>query len=111
MSIQRRKPAARSAERDFEDDAQLFKALADKHRLTILATLARCKDEICVCDVTACLPMEQPTVSHHLRWLREAGLIRRQRRGTSVYYRLVPGVHARLRRTVNALFLEKTVAA
>jgi ArsR family transcriptional regulator len=96
---------------DFEDDAKLFKALGDKHRLRILATLARCKDEVCVCDFTACLPMEQPTVSHHLRWLRETELVRCERRGTWVYYRLAPGVQNRLRKAINSLFLEKAAAA
>lgn len=96
---------------DFDDHAQLFKALGDPHRLAILATLARSKDEVCVCDFTAGLPLEQPTVSHHLRWLREADLVRCQRRGTWVYYCLAPGVAGRLRKAVSALFSEKAVAA
>jgi len=96
---------------DFGEHAQLFKALGDPHRLAILATLARAKDEVCVCDFTAGLPLEQPTVSHHLRWLREADLVRFVRRGTWVYYRLAPGVLGRLRKAVNALFSEKAIAA
>jgi len=111
MSMRRCSPGVRLADGDFEDDAQLFKALSDKHRLRILATLARRKDEVCVFDFTACLPMEQPTVSHHLRWLRDAKLVHCERRGTWVYYRLAPGVQTRLRRAINAIFLEKAVAA
>src|SRR5450755_657950 len=111
MSIQRCAPATKIVDLDFADHAQLFKALADPHRLTILATLARAKDEVCVCDFTAGLPLEQPTVSHHLRWLREADLVHCQRRGTWVYYRLAPGVMGRLRKAITALFSEKALAA
>jgi len=94
-----------------EQTASLMKALADPTRLTMVATLWKAAQPVCVCDFTECLPMEQPTVSHHLRWLREAELVRCERRGTWVYYRLAPGVHARLRRAVNSLFSLKTKAA
>src|ERR1700692_3582909 len=111
MSMQRCCPPAEVDLHDRTAEAALFKALADPHRLTILATLARAKDEVCVCDFTAGLPLEQPTVSHHLRWLRDADLVRCHRRGTWVYYRLAPGVMGRLRKAVNALFAEKAAAA
>jgi ArsR family transcriptional regulator len=111
MSIQRCTPTTRVVDLDFSEHAQLFKALGDPHRLAILATLARAKDEVCVCDFTAGLPLEQPTVSHHLRWLREADLVRCRRIGTWVHYRLAPGVIGRLRKAVNVLFSEKAVAA
>jgi len=111
MSIQRCGRPVRVVDADFADHAQLFKALGDPHRLTILATLARAKDEVCVCDFAAGLPLEQPTVSHHLRWLREADLVKCERRGTWVYYRLAPGVLARLRKAVNSLIPEKAIAA
>ncbi|HEY7993484.1 MAG TPA: metalloregulator ArsR/SmtB family transcription factor [Candidatus Eremiobacteraceae bacterium] len=111
MSIQRCSPCLNVMDLDFSDHAQLFKALGDPHRLAILATLARAKDDVCVCDFTAGLPLEQPTVSHHLRWLREADLVRGERRGTWVYYRLTPGVLGRLRKAVNSLFAEKAIAA
>jgi len=109
--MQRCSPVTKIVDLDFDDHAQLFKALGDPHRLAILATLARAKDEVCVCDFTAGLPLEQPTVSHHLRLLRDAQLVRCERRGTWVYYRLAPGVIGRLRKAVNALFSEKAVAA
>ena len=56
-------------------EAALLKAVADPYRLTMLATLAAAADEVCVCEFTDALPLNQPTVSHHLRILREAGLV------------------------------------
>jgi ArsR family transcriptional regulator len=53
--------------------------------------------EVCVCDLTAVFELSQPTISHHLRILRDAGLIEAQPRGTWAYYRLVPEAIARLR--------------
>ncbi len=81
---------------DRHDDAALFKALADPHRLTILATLARAEDEVCVCDFTSALPLNQPTVSHHLKILRDASLVTCERRGTWVYYRIAPDAADRI---------------
>lgn len=78
-------------------DAALFKALADAHRLNILAQLAAAGEDVCVCEFTDCLPLNQPTVSHHLRVLREAGLVTCERRGTWVYYRLADDARARVR--------------
>ena len=57
--------------------------------MTILNRLAAA-DEVCVCDFVAALDLAQPTVSHHLKVLREAGLVESSRRGTWAYYRLVP---------------------
>lgn len=111
MSIQRCTPVTKVVRSNFGEEAEIFKALGDPHRLSIIATLASAKDEVCVCDFTAGLTLNQPTVSHHLRWLRETGLVTCERRGTWVYYRLAPGVAARLRKIVNALFQEKVIAA
>ena len=94
--MQRCCPPAAVATDDFTAQATLLKALGDPHRLSILATLARADDEVCVCDFTAGLPLNQPTVSHHLRLLREAGLISGERRGTWVYYRLQPDAQHRV---------------
>ncbi len=96
MSIQRCCPPTELAKDDFAAEAALLKAVADPHRLSILATLARADDDVCVCDFTAGLPLNQPTVSHHLRLLREAGLISGERRGTWVYYRLQPDAQRRV---------------
>jgi ArsR family transcriptional regulator, arsenate/arsenite/antimonite-responsive transcriptional repressor len=95
MSMQRCCQPAAVAEADFESSATLFKALGDPYRLTILATLASA-EEVCVCDFTAALPLNQPTVSHHLRVLRDARLVTCERRGTWVYYRLAADALTRL---------------
>jgi ArsR family transcriptional regulator, arsenate/arsenite/antimonite-responsive transcriptional repressor len=73
----------------------LFKAIADPTRLKILNRIAG-QPEICVCVFVGELGLAQPTVSHHLRVLREAGLVEARRRGTWAYYRLVPEAVAEL---------------
>ena len=75
--------------------AARFKALADPARVAIVNRLAAA--ECCVCDLTAAFDLSQPTVSHHLRVLRDAGLVESTRRGTWAYYRLVPGAVDALR--------------
>lgn len=87
-----------------------MKALADPHRLTIFASLARAQDEVCVCDFTAGLPLNQPAVSHHLKVLRESGLVICERRGTWVYYRVAPGAQRRLHDALNLVFPQKVNA-
>ncbi|MDO5743793.1 MAG: metalloregulator ArsR/SmtB family transcription factor [Micrococcaceae bacterium] len=69
-----------------------FKALADPNRLRILSLVSgSAAAETCVCDITAPLGLGQPTVSHHLKVLVEAGLLHREKRGVWAYYSLVPG--------------------
>lgn len=76
---------------------QLFKALADRHRLQILNCLVRAGDDaVCVCDLQPLLGVKQPTVSHHLKQLVDAGLLERERRGTYACYRLKPGMLERV---------------
>lgn len=71
---------------------KLFKALADRHRLRILNILLHADGEaVCVCEFQPALGIAQPTVSHHLKQLVEAGLLERERRGTFAYYSLAPG--------------------
>ena len=70
--------------------AGTLKALADPVRLLLFSRIADARDEICVCDIQD-VGVSQPTVSHHLRKLRDAGLIDCERRGTWVYYWAVPG--------------------
>lgn len=78
-------------ERDAADLARVFKALGDPVRLRLLSMIAsRAGGEVCVCDLTPEFDLSQPTISHHLKLLREAGLIESERRGTWVYYRLMP---------------------
>ena len=68
-----------------DPDVLLLHAAADPTRLTILRQLAA-GEGVCACDFTACCDVSQPTVSHHLQVLREAGWVRSERRGTWVYY-------------------------
>jgi ArsR family transcriptional regulator len=75
--------------RQTDPDVLLLQAAADPTRLAILRQLSECA-EVCACDFTACCDVSQPTVSHHLKVLREAGWIRGERRGTWIWYALRP---------------------
>jgi ArsR family transcriptional regulator len=93
------------------DDAaeleRLFKALADRNRLRILNVLMQADGEsVCVCEFQPTLGIAQPTVSHHLKQLVEAGLLEREKRGTYAYYRLKPGALDR----VAGLLSERSLA-
>jgi ArsR family transcriptional regulator len=70
--------------------ARRFKALADPHRVKIVNLLATRGEPVCVCEFTEPLGLSQPTVSHHLKKLTDAGLLTRQQRGTWAYYALRP---------------------
>src|ERR1043165_4271914 len=72
-----------------EQLAARFHALADPTRVAIVNRLAQAA-ETCVCDLTAAFELSQPTISHHLKVLREAGLVAASRRGTWASYRLPP---------------------
>ncbi|MFJ9554058.1 ArsR/SmtB family transcription factor [Nocardiopsis sp. NPDC101807] len=88
--------------------ARVFKALGDPVRLRLLSMIAsRDGGEVCVCDLTPAFDLAQPTISHHLKLLREAGLIAAERRGTWVYYRLLPAATDRLA----AVLTRRTAAA
>ncbi len=76
--------------------AALFRALGDDTRLEIVGLLAGHKGELCACEIESSFELSQPTVSHHLRILREAGIVTAERRGTWVYYSLERGILARL---------------
>jgi ArsR family transcriptional regulator, arsenate/arsenite/antimonite-responsive transcriptional repressor len=76
--------------------AAQFKALADPTRVAIVNHLSAAS-EVCVCNLTAAFELSQPTISHHLKILREAGLVEARRRGTWAYYRLVPQAIGALR--------------
>src|SRR6185369_10308522 len=77
--------------------AKGFKALGDPVRLRLLSLIAaRGGGEVCVCDLTEAFDVSGPTISHHLRVLREAGLVDCERRGTWVYYRVIPAALASL---------------
>ncbi|MCF6387574.1 metalloregulator ArsR/SmtB family transcription factor [Mycobacterium sp. MBM] len=71
--------------------AQMFKALGDPVRLRLLSLIASSPGgEACVCEISATFDLSQPTISHHLKVLRSAGILDRDRRGSWVYYRAVP---------------------
>jgi ArsR family transcriptional regulator len=71
--------------------AKVFKALAEPARVRLISTIAAGgADGTCVCELVEPLDLSQPTVSHHLKVLYEAGLVSRQKRGTWAYYRLRP---------------------
>lgn len=71
--------------------ARVFKALADPVRLRLLSLIAsHAGGEACVCDLTPGFDVSEPTISHHLKVLREAGLVTSDRRASWVYYRVVP---------------------
>jgi ArsR family transcriptional regulator len=73
--------------------APAFKALGDPVRLRLLSMIASApRGEICVCDLTPAFALSGPTISHHLKTLREVGLVDAERRGTWVYYRARPGM-------------------
>jgi ArsR family transcriptional regulator, arsenate/arsenite/antimonite-responsive transcriptional repressor len=68
--------------------APLLKALADPVRLRLMSLIASHPGgEACVCDLTEAFDLSQPTISHHLKVLHEAGLVEREKRGVWVYYR------------------------
>ena len=73
-----------------ESLSALLKVLAEPARLQILSILASAGGEVCVCDLTAPLGLSQPTVSHHMKQLREGGFVASERRGKWIFYRLVP---------------------
>ena len=80
------------------DLAKIFKALGDPVRLRLMSMIASRGEggEVCVCELTPAFDLSQPTISHHLKLLRQAGLLDCERRGTWVYYWLLPGVLDRL---------------
>jgi ArsR family transcriptional regulator len=83
--------------------ADALQVLADPARLRLLSLIATCPDgEACGCDLTGLVGLSQPTVSHHLKVLHEAGLLERERRGKWVYFRIQPGALAPLRSVLSA---------
>lgn len=81
--------------------AAAFKAVGDPTRLRLLSLIAAHDGgEACVCDLTAAFDLSGPTISHHLKVLREAGLVTGDRRGTWIYYRVRPDALAALSRVL-----------
>jgi ArsR family transcriptional regulator, arsenate/arsenite/antimonite-responsive transcriptional repressor len=88
--------------RPIDPDIRLLQAAADPTRLAILRQLTA-EGEVCACDFTSCCDVAQPTVSHHLKVLREAGWIDGERRGTWIWYSLRPEALKRFRSLAGAL--------
>ena len=80
--------------RSTDPDVQLLSALADPVRLSIVRQLASATD-VCACDFTECCTVSQPTISHHLKVLREAGVVVSERQGTNIIYSLAPDFASR----------------
>ena len=79
-----------------DPDIQLLAALADETRMEILRELSGAP-EVCACDFMSCCDVSQPTISHHLKVLRDAGAVLSERRGSWVYYRIAPTLQDRIR--------------
>jgi len=83
--------------------SELMKVLADPTRLTIVASLWKADEPICICDFTATFDISQPTVSHHMAKLREAGLVEVNKRGIWSFYSLAPDLPPAARRILDAI--------
>lgn len=83
-------PKAKTPPGELSGFVALFKALADETRLEIVRLLARASGELCACELEEHFELSQPTISHHLRVLRQAGIVRGERRGTWVHYAIAP---------------------
>lgn len=71
--------------------ARVFRALGDRHRVRLVSLIAAAEGgEACICDLTGPVGLSQPTVSHHMKQLVEAGLVTREQRGKWAYYRIIP---------------------
>ena len=91
-----------------DPDIRLLQALGHPTRLSIVRELTG-SGEVCACDFTDCCTVGQPTVSHHLKILKEAGVIEAERRGTSIWYRIVPSAADRLRAIAGELVGEPRI--
>ncbi len=86
-----------------EQTSTLMKALADPTRLTMMASLWKAKTPICICDFTAGLDLSQPTLSHHMSKLKDAGLVESEKRGIWTYYRLASTLEPATRQLLSRL--------
>lgn len=78
-----------------EPDVRFLQALADPVRLAIVRQLVECAGTVCACDFVECCSVSQPTISHHLRVLRDAGIVTSERSGTNILYALAPDFERR----------------
>ena len=89
--------------RTADDLAALFRALADPTRVQMVHMLQKAAEPICVCDFTAAFDLGQPTVSHHLARLREAGLVTSTRRGIWTFHSLSPNLGSATRAVLDQI--------
>jgi DNA-binding transcriptional ArsR family regulator len=90
-------------ERWADRTSDLMRALADPTRLTMVASLWKALAPICICDFTAGLGLSQPTISHHMAKLKQAGLVESEKRGIWIYYRMRAGLPPATRRLIEQL--------
>jgi len=83
--------------------AAVLKALGDPTRVQMVLSLRKMKGPLCICDFTAAFKLSQPTVSHHMAKLREAGLVDATRKGIWTFYRLKPHLQPAVLRIIDAL--------
>jgi ArsR family transcriptional regulator len=88
------------SEEDAQASAALFRTLADPARVKIVNMLATSDEPVCACEFEPALRLSQPTVSHHLKKLTEAGLVEREQRGKWAYFSLKPEASSQLERLV-----------
>jgi ArsR family transcriptional regulator len=86
-----------------EQTSEILRALADPTRLQIALCLRDAKAPVCICDFTASFDLSQPTVSHHMAKLRDAGVVEVTKRGIWSFYRLAPGLPSTTRRILDAI--------
>lgn len=86
-----------------EASVEVLKALADPTRLQMMGVLKRSPHPVCICDFTAAFELSQPTISHHVAKLREAGLVEATRVGIWAYYRLSAHLDSRTRALIDVL--------
>lgn len=82
---------------------ELLKLLADPTRLQMIGILKRSREPVCICDFTAAFDLSQPTISHHMGKLREAGLVDASKAGIWAYYRLAPRLDPQTRALLDVL--------
>jgi ArsR family transcriptional regulator len=80
---------------EIDHDVRFLAALADPVRLAIVRQIVECDDSVCACDFVECCTVSQPTISHHLKVLREAGVVTSERQGTNIVYSLAPDFERR----------------
>ncbi len=86
-----------------DESVEVLKALADPTRLQMISILKRAPEPVCICDFTAAFDLSQPTISHHMAKLREAGLVDVSKAGIWAYYRLASRLEPKTRALLDVL--------